>query len=114
MDKYEYLTGEDLQYKPDAVQKERFEYSPLHQVFNKGLNFNDNQEGLLKRLKNIEDKTDNLLDLIRNQGDRQLDLSGKINSGRTKSIRLQNEKLINLEKELSDKEKDIKKKTKQI
>ena len=33
--KYEYLTGEDLGYKPDVVQKAKFEYSPLGQVFNK-------------------------------------------------------------------------------
>ena len=26
-DKYEYLTGEDLGYKPDVVQKAKFEYS---------------------------------------------------------------------------------------
>ena len=31
--KYEYLTGEDLRYKPDVVQKAKFEYSPLGQVF---------------------------------------------------------------------------------
>ena len=37
LDKYEYLTGEDLGYKPDAVQRAKFEYSPLGQVFNKGL-----------------------------------------------------------------------------
>ena len=37
IDKYEYLTGEDLGYKPDAVQRAKFEYSPLGQVFNKGL-----------------------------------------------------------------------------
>ena len=36
LDKYEYLTGEDLGYKPDVVQKAKFEYSPLGQVFNKG------------------------------------------------------------------------------
>ena len=35
--KYEYLTGEDLEYKPDAVQKAKFGYSPLDKVFNKGL-----------------------------------------------------------------------------
>ena len=29
LDKYEYLTGEDLGYKPDIVQKAKFEYSPL-------------------------------------------------------------------------------------
>ena len=35
--KYEYLTGKDLEYKPDLIQKAKFEYSPLGQVFNKGL-----------------------------------------------------------------------------
>ena len=33
LEKYEYLTGEDLGYKPDVVQKAKFEYSPLGQVF---------------------------------------------------------------------------------
>ena len=47
-------------YKPDAVQKAKFEYSPLGQVFNKGLE-KDEKQGLLKRLKNIDDKTDNQL-----------------------------------------------------
>ena len=58
LDKFEYLTGEDLEYKPDVVQKAKFEYFPLGQVFNKGLKTDEKQEGLLKRLKNIEDKTD--------------------------------------------------------
>ena len=35
LDKYEYLTSEDLGYRPDPVQKAKFEYSPLGQVFNK-------------------------------------------------------------------------------
>ena len=60
-EKYEYLTGEDLGYKPDVVQRAKFEYSPLGQVFNKGLNTDEKNEGLLKRLKNIEDKTDKQL-----------------------------------------------------
>ena len=85
LDKYEYLTGEDLGYRPDPVQKAKFEYSPLGQVFNKRLDFNEKQEGLLKRLKNVEDKTDNQLDLIRDQGDRQLDLIGNFNTS-TKNI----------------------------
>ena len=38
LQKYEYLTGEDLGYKPHVVQKAKFEYSPLGQVFNKVLN----------------------------------------------------------------------------
>ena len=74
LDKYEYLTDQDLGYRPDPVQKAKFEYSPLGQVFyNKGLNVNGKQEGLLKRLKNTKDKIDNQLDLIRNQGDKQLE-----------------------------------------
>ena len=60
LDKYEYLTDEDLGYKPDVVQKAKLEYSPLGQVFNKGLEKEEKQVGLLKRLKNIEDKTDDL------------------------------------------------------
>ena len=56
LDKYEYLTGEDLGYKPDVASKAKFEYSILGKVFNKGLNKDDKKEGLLKRLKNIEDK----------------------------------------------------------
>ena len=60
LDKYEYLTGKDLKYKPDPIQKAKFEYSPLSQVINKGLDSSEKQEGLLKRLKNMEHKTDNL------------------------------------------------------
>ena len=37
-------------------------------MFNKGLTTDDRPEGLLKRLKSTEDKTDSQLDLIRNQG----------------------------------------------
>ena len=31
--KYEYLTKKDLGYKPDAVEKVKFEYSPIGKVF---------------------------------------------------------------------------------
>ena len=54
LEKYEYLTGEDLGYKLDVTQKAKFEYSSLGKVFNKGLNESNKKEGLLKRLKNIE------------------------------------------------------------
>ena len=68
LDKYENLTKKDLNYKPDPLQKAKFEYSPLGQVFNKGLESDEKQEGLLKRLKNIEDKTDNLNINVINDG----------------------------------------------
>ena len=109
--KYEYLTDQDLGYRPDPIQKARFEYSPLGQVFNKRLGSNERQEGLLKRLKNIEGKNEQQLDLIKDQGDRQLDLIGKINLDGTKSIRLRDERLKNLKKEITEKEKNIVKKS---
>ena len=37
MDKYKYLTGEDLGYAPGVVERAKFECSPLRKVFNKGL-----------------------------------------------------------------------------
>ena len=90
--KYEYLTGEDLGYRPDPAQKAKFEYSPLGQVFNKGLDYNERQEGLLKRLKNIEGKTDNQLELIREQGDKQLDKINQIASEKIGSVKFFSEK----------------------
>ena len=36
LDKYEYLTGEDLGLKPSTVEQARFEYSPLSNFLNKG------------------------------------------------------------------------------
>ena len=36
-------------------------------MFNKGLDKDERQEGLLKRLKNLEDKANNQLDLIKSQ-----------------------------------------------
>ena len=35
LDKYEYLSGKDLEYKPGVIQQTKFEYSPLGKVFNK-------------------------------------------------------------------------------
>ena len=51
LEKDEYLTGEDLGYKPDVIRKAKFEYSPLGKVFNEGLDESDKKEGLLKKAK---------------------------------------------------------------
>ena len=64
--KYEYLTKKDLGYKPDAFEQAKFEYSPLGKVFIDGLGKSDRKEGLLKRLKNIEDKSNNQLLALNN------------------------------------------------
>ena len=55
--KYEYLTKKDLGYKPDALEKVKFEYSPLGKLFTDGLTKEDKSKkvGLFKQLKNIED-----------------------------------------------------------
>ena len=37
LDKYEYLIGEYLRYKPGVAERAKFENSPLGKVFNKGL-----------------------------------------------------------------------------
>ena len=64
MNKNEYLTGEDLDYHPDAVEQARFEYSPLGKIFNKVLNEKDKKR-LLKILKNTEDKNEEQLKAIK-------------------------------------------------
>ena len=61
LEKYEYLTSEDLGYKPNVIQKAKFEYFPLGKVFNKGLDESDKKEELLKRLENIKDKNEEQL-----------------------------------------------------
>ena len=61
LDKYEYLTGEDLDLKPSTVEQTKFEYSPLGKIFNKGLDEDDKKEGLFKRLKNIENAQKKLI-----------------------------------------------------
>ena len=71
LEKYEYLTGEDLGLKPSTVQEAKFEYSPLGKIFNKDLDEEeDKKEGLLKRLKNIEDKNEQLLQTTTTKKDR--------------------------------------------
>ena len=61
LDKYEYLTGEDLGLKPSTVEQAKFEYSPLGKIFNKGLSEEDKKEGLFKRLENVKDKNEELI-----------------------------------------------------
>ena len=61
LDKYEYLTGEDLGLKPNTIEKAKFEYSPLGKIFNEGLDKEDKKEGLFKRLKNIENAQKGLI-----------------------------------------------------
>ena len=56
LDKYEYLTVEDLGLKPSSIEQAKFEYSPLGKIFNKGLSKDDTKEGLFKRLENSKNR----------------------------------------------------------
>ena len=56
------------------IQKAKFEYSPLGEVFNKGLDETDKKEGILKRLKNIEGRNK---EQIKYREERQLDATEK-------------------------------------
>ena len=58
LNKYEFLTRKDLNYKPNALDKARFEFSPLGRAFNEGLDKtipNYQEEGVIKLLKKIRD-----------------------------------------------------------
>ena len=58
LNKYEFLTRKDLKYKPNALDKARFEFSPLGRAFSKGLDktaVGYQEEGVIKFLKDIRD-----------------------------------------------------------
>ena len=58
LNKYEFLTRKDLKYRPNALDKARFEFSPLGKAFSTGLDKNVQgyqEEGVIKLLKDIRD-----------------------------------------------------------
>ena len=80
------MTGEDLDLKPSTVAQAKFEYSLLGKIFNKGLSEDDKKEGLLKKLKNIEDKNEEQLQVIKDQGGKQLEELKNIDKNKTLKI----------------------------
>ena len=48
-------------YKPSGFEQAKFDYSPLGKIFDDGLKKQDKKEGLLKRIKNIGVKNEELL-----------------------------------------------------
>ena len=66
LDKYEFLTKKDLNYKPNALEQEKFEFSPLGKTFSTGLNKsipNNQKEGVIKLLKDIIDGLSNKINI---------------------------------------------------
>ena len=60
LEKYEHLTGEDLGYKPDEIQRAKFEYSTSGEAFNKVFKKHD------KNKKVIKHKNDLVYDSVHN------------------------------------------------
>ena len=58
LNKYGFLTRKDLKYKPNALDKARFEFSPLGKTFSAGLDKTAQgyqEVGVIKLLKDIRD-----------------------------------------------------------
>ena len=58
LNKYEFLTRKDLKYKPNALDKAKFEFSPLGKAFSVGLDKiaqGYQEEGVIKLLKDVRD-----------------------------------------------------------
>ena len=58
LNKYEFLTRKDLKYKPNALDKAKFEFSPLGKAFSVGLDKTAQgyqEEDVIKLLKDIRD-----------------------------------------------------------
>ena len=48
-------------YKPSVFEHAKFDYSPFGNIFTKGLDKEDKKEALFKRLENIKDENEELL-----------------------------------------------------
>ena len=58
LNKYEFLTRKDLKYKPNALDKATFKFSPLGKAFNTELDKTVQgyqEEGVIKLLKDVRD-----------------------------------------------------------
>ena len=75
-----------MEYKPDVVQKAKFEYSPLGKVFNKGLDEKD-------QLDEIKEQGEKQIDVIKEQGKKNL-ISIKKQEKQLKEIKNQQKKLV--------------------
>ena len=126
---YEFLTRKDLKHKPNALDKARFEFSPLGKTFSTGLDKTAQgyqEEGVIKLLKDVRDglaggivprgpggpvndrsnRTDNNDDILKHQQ--------TINQllGEIERININNEEHINKIKNQSDKILDLETKLK--
>ena len=93
LDKYEFLTKQDLKYKSDALEQAKFAYSPLDKVFNDELNKKDKTKkvGTLQRLRNIEDNLNSNDDDDNDNGKRKVGIFQIIKDIKDKGIKISND-----------------------
>ena len=66
LNKYEFLTRKDLNYKPNALEQAKFEFSPLGNTFRTGLDKtipNYQKAGVIKSLKDIKNGLSNRINI---------------------------------------------------
>ena len=66
LNKYEFLKRIDLNYRPNALEQAKFEFSPLGKTFSTGLNKtipNYQKEGVIKLLKDIKNGLSNRINI---------------------------------------------------
>ena len=66
LNKYEFLKRIDLNYKPNALEQAKFEFSPLGKTFSTGLDKtipNYQKEGVIKLLKDIKNSLSNRINI---------------------------------------------------
>ena len=121
LNKYEFLTRKDLKYKPNALDKARFEFSLLAQTFSPGLDKTAQgyqEEAVIKLLKDIRDglrlpgPDDNNDDNNDNNDDNDDDNNNDNNEKRVATKHLLNEinKINNINKQHNDTINNINKK----
>ena len=69
--------------KSSTIEQTKFEFSPFGKIFDKRLDENDQKWGLFKRLENIQDKNEEQLQAINDQGEKQLKELKNIDTSRT-------------------------------
>ena len=114
LDKCEYLTGEDLDCEPSTAEQTKCDYFPLSNFFHKRFKEKHKKEALLKRLKNIEDKSEEQLKTINDEGEIQTKIISKnkikppplksIHSQEAKDGRIDNNEAEKIFKTLEDME----------
>ena len=85
------LSSNNLGLKPSTVEQAKFEYSPLGKIFNKGL---------LKRLKNIEDKNEELLKTTRSKTENIKEITDFIKKPLSPEAKALTEKIRTIQKDV--------------